>query len=152
LNPGFDLLIAANWERLLAIDGQPLPIVSTRKNAANNAGDGAARDGAARDGAARNGAARDGAARDGAAGSLDGGSQREPELVPIPAGNGAGELNRDATATEGLAANEPPVPRLLIGKLTLSLVLLGIGGVGLLFALLVRSVRSQQAASRCRES
>lgn len=30
LNPGFDLLLAADWDMLLSIDGQPLPIVKTR--------------------------------------------------------------------------------------------------------------------------
>lgn len=30
LNPGFDLLLAADWDQLLSIDGQPLPIVKTR--------------------------------------------------------------------------------------------------------------------------
>lgn len=31
LNPGFDLLLAADWDELLSIDGQPLSIVPTRK-------------------------------------------------------------------------------------------------------------------------
>jgi len=31
LNPGFDLLLAADWDELLSVDGQPLPIVPTRK-------------------------------------------------------------------------------------------------------------------------
>lgn len=30
LNPGFDLLLAADWDELLSIDGKPLPIVPTR--------------------------------------------------------------------------------------------------------------------------
>ena len=30
LNPGFDLLLTADWDELLSIDGQPLPIVKTR--------------------------------------------------------------------------------------------------------------------------
>lgn len=30
LNPGFDLLLTADWDDLLSIDGQPLPIVKTR--------------------------------------------------------------------------------------------------------------------------
>ncbi|MFM7074107.1 MAG: hypothetical protein ACKO38_20160 [Planctomycetota bacterium] len=136
LNPGFDLLIAAPWERLLAIDGQPLPIVSTRKNAGNNAGDGAAR------------GSSDGSPEGGLSSSTESGAKREPELVPIPAGNGVGELNRGATAMAVPAANEPPMPRLPIGKLAI----LGLGGVGLLVALVLRVVRSQQSASRCRES
>lgn len=30
LNPGFDLLVAADWDMLLSVDGKPLPIVPTR--------------------------------------------------------------------------------------------------------------------------
>jgi hypothetical protein len=30
LNPGFDLLLAADWDQLLSTDGKPLPIVKTR--------------------------------------------------------------------------------------------------------------------------
>lgn len=30
LNPGFDLLLTADWDQLLSIDGSPLPIVKTR--------------------------------------------------------------------------------------------------------------------------
>jgi hypothetical protein len=30
LNPGFDLLLTADWDALLSIDGKPLPIVKTR--------------------------------------------------------------------------------------------------------------------------
>jgi hypothetical protein len=30
LNPGFDLLLTADWDELLSADGQPLPIVKTR--------------------------------------------------------------------------------------------------------------------------
>ncbi len=30
LNPGFDLLLSADWDELLSIDGKPLPIVKTR--------------------------------------------------------------------------------------------------------------------------
>jgi hypothetical protein len=135
LNPGFDLLIAAPWERLLAIDGQPLPIVSTRKNAGNIAKDSAA------------GGSSAGGPNSGLESSSESGSQQEPEFVPIPTGSSVGELKRGGTDTKAPAANDPPVPRLPIGKLAL----LGIGGVGLLFAL-VRVVRSQQAASRCRES
>jgi hypothetical protein len=30
LNPGFDLLLSADWDELLTVDGKPLPIVKTR--------------------------------------------------------------------------------------------------------------------------
>jgi hypothetical protein len=30
LNPGFDLLLSADWDALLSVDGKPLPIVKTR--------------------------------------------------------------------------------------------------------------------------
>ncbi len=133
LNPGFDLLIAAPWDRLLEIDGQPLPIVSTRK-------------------------------------ASSGGSEREPELVPIPAGNGSssGAANASSTANADGAANasvttaagngrSEPNSSPLAATVTppssppspFRVMLLGVGGLGLLLTL-IRVARSRKAASRCR--
>lgn len=134
LNPGFDLLMSASWERLLEIDGKPLPIVSTRKRA-------------------------------------DGGSDGEPELVPIPVGNARGDGGDAAgasgaaegttkpavTATDpataqpagpssGNSASAPPPPE---RPATFRLVLLGLGGLGLLLTL-IRVTRARKVGSRCR--
>jgi hypothetical protein len=153
LNPGFDLLMSASWDRLLEIDGKPLPIVATRKRA-------------------------DGGPDGGPDGGLDG----EPELVPIPVGNaaaGGGDATGVSGAAEGptklsAAATEPattatePTPARPAGRpagpssgnspsapppperpATFRLMLLGLGGFGLLLTL-IRVARSRKAGSRCR--
>jgi hypothetical protein len=134
-------LMSASWDRLLEIDGKPLPIVATRKRA-------------------------------------DGGSEGEPELVPIPVGNAAAG-GGDATGVSGAAeqptklsaaATEPattatePTPARPAGPssgnspsapppperpATFRLMLLGLGGFGLLLTL-IRVARSRKAGSRCR--
>ena len=140
LNPGFDLLMSASWDRLLEIDGKPLPIVATRKRAD---------------------------------GSVDGGPDGEPELVPIPVGNaaaGGGDAAGVRGAAEGTtkpatAATEPataqpagassgnsaspPPPPPIARRATFRLVLLGLGGLGLLLTL-VRVTRARKVGSRCR--
>lgn len=145
LNPGFDLLITAQWEQLLAIDGQPLPIVSKRQ-----AGDDAA--------ASRSNAPPELVPIPAGSGNAANGNANNSNTANGNAANSntdnsntdnSNENNSNAdksNADNGNKAAGPSVPPLPTAKL----VLLGVGGLGLLLTL-ARVVRSQQAASRCRK-
>jgi hypothetical protein len=141
LNPGFDLLMSASWDRLLEIDGKPLPIVATRKraeggpdgepelvpipvgNAAAGGGDAAGASGAA-----------EGTTKPAAAATEAAMAATEPRTAE-PAGASSGNS----------ASPPPPIAR----RATFRLVLLGLGGLGLLLTL-IRVTRSRKVGSRCR--
>lgn len=144
LNPGFDLLIAAQWEQLLAIDGQALPIVSKRQSGDDAA---ASRANAPPElvpipaGSGQKDTVRGDTTSDG--GSTASAVANGTMADNATAANGnAANSNAAASSTDG-GPNAPPLP-------TAKLVLLGVGGLGLLLTV-ARVVRSQQAASRCRK-